>query len=158
MMQAARTGVSTMTASSNSVQQQVSVITLGIADLARSQRFYGEGFGWEPVFTNDEIAFYQMNGFVLGTWIGKELAGDMQRENAPGTGSAALAHNVPAREDVAPLMDRLAAAGGTILRPADAPVHGGFRGYVADPDGHAWEIAWNPAWTIDAEGHVTFGV
>ena len=44
-----------------------------------------------------------------------------------------------------------------MLRPADAPPHGGFRGYVADPDDHAWEIAWNPAWPIDAEGHVTFG-
>jgi uncharacterized glyoxalase superfamily protein PhnB len=55
-------------------------------------------------------------------------------------------------------MRRLADAGGRVLRPADAPPHGGFRGYVADPDGHAWEIAWNPAWTIDAHGHVTFGV
>jgi uncharacterized glyoxalase superfamily protein PhnB len=59
---------------------------------------------------------------------------------------------------VAPLMDKLVAAGGTILRPADAPPHGGFRGYVADPDDHAWEIAHNPAWAIDDDGHVTFGV
>ena len=55
-------------------------------------------------------------------------------------------------------MDRLIDRGGRLLRPADAPVHGGFRGYVADPDEHAWEIAWNPAWSIDAAGHVTFGL
>jgi uncharacterized glyoxalase superfamily protein PhnB len=67
-----------------------------------------------------------------------------------------LAHNVPAEAAVAPLIERLVAAGGKLLRAADAPPHGGYRGYVADPDGHAWEIAFNPAWPIDAEGHVTF--
>lgn len=139
------------------MQQQISVITLGIADLSRSRRFYGEGFGWAPVFQNDEIAFYQMNGLMLGTWLSPGLRDDMQRPDA-GPGAMALAHNVPAQADVAPLMDRLVSAGGTILRPADAPVHGGYRGYVADPDGHAWEIAWNPTWTIDAEGHVVFGI
>lgn len=140
------------------MQQQISVITLGVDDLARSRRFYGEGFGWTPVFENEEIAFYQMNGLVLGTWLKGSLAEDMQRPDAVGAGSYALAHNVPTGADVQPLIDRLAAVGGTILRPGDAPPHGGFRGYVADPDGHAWEIAWNPAWTIDEKGHVTFAV
>jgi len=70
----------------------------------------------------------------------------------------ALAHNVPTREEVAPLMQRLIAAGGVMVRAPDAPPHGGYRGYVADPDGHAWEIAWNPAWPIDAEGHVRCGL
>lgn len=140
------------------MQQQISVITLGVADLARARRFYGEGFGWTPVFQNDEIVFYQMNGLVLGTWLKGKLAEDMQRTSGDGPGSYGLAHNVPAKGDVQPLLDRLAAAGGAILRAADAPPHGGFRGYVADPDGHAWEIAWNPDWKIDAEGHVTFGV
>jgi catechol 2,3-dioxygenase-like lactoylglutathione lyase family enzyme len=140
------------------MQQQISVITLGIADLAASRRFYGEGFGWTPVFENDEIAFYQMNGLVLGTWRRDALAADAGRPAAAGPGAFALAHNVPGRADVAPLMARLVAAGGTELRPADAPPHGGYRGYVADPDGHAWEIAWNPAWTVDEAGHVTFAV
>ncbi|GGD66086.1 VOC family protein [Erythrobacter arachoides] len=140
------------------MQQQLSVITLGIDDLARSRRFYVEGFGWAPVFENDDVIFYQMNGFVLGTWLATELARDMQRGALRRPGAFALAHNVPAKDDVQPLMDRLAAAGGAVLRPADAPAHGGFRGYVSDPDDHGWEIAWNPAWTIDAEGHVTFAV
>src|SRR5689334_13842502 len=138
------------------MQQQISVITLGVADLARSRRFYAEGFGWTPVFENAEISFYQMNGLVLGTWLQSGLEADMQRSGLVRPGAFALAHNVAAQGDVQPLIDRLAAAGGRVLRNGDAPPHGGFRGYVADPDDHAWEIAFNPAWPIDAEGHVRF--
>lgn len=134
----------------------VSVITLGIADLARSKRFYVEGFGWTPVFENEEIVFYQMNGLVLGTWMTSQLEADMRRPGLARPGAFALAHNVGSEVEVQPLIDRLAAAGGRVLRPGDAPPHGGFRGYVADPDDHAWEIAHNPAWPISPEGYVTF--
>jgi catechol 2,3-dioxygenase-like lactoylglutathione lyase family enzyme len=140
------------------MQQQISVITLGVADLTRSRRFYAEGFGWTPVFENEEIVFYQMNGLMLGTWLQSQLEDDMQRPGLVRPGAFALAHNVPTQADVQPLIDRLAAAGGQVLRSGDAPVHGGFRGYVADPDDHAWEIAWNPSWKIDAKGAVTFGL
>ncbi|WP_367401676.1 VOC family protein [Fodinicurvata sediminis] len=68
-----------------------------------------------------------------------------------------MAHNVTAKEEVTPLVEWLVEAGGRMIRPADAPPHGGFRGYVTDPDEHAWEIAWNPIWPIDDQGHVTFG-
>jgi catechol 2,3-dioxygenase-like lactoylglutathione lyase family enzyme len=140
------------------MQQQISVITLGVADLVRSRRFYVEGFRWAPVFENEEIVFYQMNGLMLGTWLQSGLETDMQRPNLARPGAFALAHNVPGQNDVQPLIDRLAQAGGKILRHGDAPPHGGFRGYVADPDDHAWEIAWNPAWSIDERGLVTFGL
>lgn len=140
------------------MQQQISVITLGVTSLFRSRAFYVGGFGWTPVFENEEIIFYQMNGLMLGTWTNPGLDGDMQRTAGTTPSAFALAHNVESQSDVVPLLQRLAAAGGTILRDADAPPHGGFRGYVSDPDGHAWEIAWNPAWTIDAQGLVTFGV
>lgn len=140
------------------MQQQISVITLGIADLARSRRFYVQGFGWTPVFENDEIIFYQMNGLMLGTWLQPALESDMQRAGLCRPGAFAIAHNVPRQEDVQPLIERLGGAGGMILRSGDAPEHGGFRGYVADPDDHGWEIAWNPAWSIDARGLVTFGL
>lgn len=144
------------------MQQQISLITLGIADLARSKRFYGEGFGWTPVFETPGIVFYQMNGLMLGLWPTPDLEADMHRPGQrPGLarpGAFALAHNVAAQADVQPLLDRLAAAGGRMLRVADAPPHGGFRGYVADPDDHAWEIAWNPSWPIASDGQVTFGL
>lgn len=140
------------------MQQQVSVITLGVGDLGRSRRFYTEGFGWKPVFENEEIIFYQMNGFVLGTWLADKLDDDMQRQSMGGTASLALAHNVSDESEVQPLIDQLVAVGGTLLRRGDAPRHGGFRGYVSDPDGNSWEIAWNPAWMIDMKGYVTFGV
>ena len=140
------------------MQQQISVITLSVADLARSKRFYVEGFGWSPIFENEEIVFYQMNGMMLGTWLDGGLEGDMQREDLKRPGAFSLAHNVREQENVAPLMDRLASTGGRILRQADAPVQGGFRGYVADPDDHSWEIAYNPAWRIDDKGMVIFGV
>jgi catechol 2,3-dioxygenase-like lactoylglutathione lyase family enzyme len=140
------------------MQQQISVITLGIADLTRSKRFYGEGFGWKPVFEAPGIVFYQMNGLMLGLWLTPDLEADMQRRGLVRPGPFALAHNVATQADVQPVLDRLAAAGGRMLRVADAPPHGGFRGYVADPDDHAWEVAWNPDWPIDADGHVTFGI
>lgn len=140
------------------MRQQLSVITLGVSDLAAANRFYGGGFGWTPVFENDEIRFYQMNGFVLGTWLRDRLEADIGTGGASGRSPFALAHNVTGPDAVAALIDRLVAYGGTSLRAPDAPAHGGFRGYVADPDGHPWEIAHNPAWKIDPQGHVTFGL
>ena len=140
------------------MQQQISVITLGVADLARSRRFYVGGFGWEPVYENEEIVFYQMNGLVLGTFLQASLEADMNRTGLARPGAFALAHNVSKLEEVQPVLERLAAAGGRILRNADAPPHGGFRGYVADPDDHAWEIAWNPVWPIDENGLVSFSL
>lgn len=140
------------------MQHQISVITLGISDLPRSRRFYADGFGWTPVFENDEIIFYQMNGFVLGTFAKSALEKDMGRPGLSSPGAFSLAHNVPSQADVAGVMEKLLSAGGRLIRPADAPPHGGFRGYVADPDDHAWEIAWNPHWPIDENGHVTFAI
>ncbi|MFS8046719.1 VOC family protein [Rhizobium sp. BR 314] len=140
------------------MQQQISVITIGVLDLDRSKRFYAEGFGWTPVFENEEIVFYQMNGFVLGTFKLSSLEQDMGRSGLKSPGAFSLAHNVARREDVDAVMDQLVLAGGSMLRKADAPPHGGFRGYVADPDDHAWEIAWNPFWPIDENGLVTFGI
>lgn len=139
-------------------QQQISVITLGSADLERSKRFYVEGFGWQPVFENPEIVFFQMNGLMLGLFLKPSLEEDMNRDGLQGRGAYALAHNVGSAGEVDALMAKLAAHGGTVLRPADAPPHGGYRGYLTDPDDHAWEIAFNPAWAIDADGYVTFGL
>lgn len=140
------------------MKQQISVITLGTTDLVRSRRFYTEGFGWTPVFENHEIIFYQMNGFVLGTFSKPSLEADMNRGGLLAPGAFSLAHNVPTQADVEDVMHELLSAGGQLLRAASEPPHGGFRGYVADPDDHSWEIAWNPAWAIDEQGLVTFGL
>ena len=138
------------------MQQQMAVITLGVKDLQRSRRFYVDGFGWKPAMDTSEVVFFQMNGFVLGLWADTSLAEDAARQPFVRPGPYALAHNVPAKEDVQLAMDQLLAHGGSELRAASAPEHGGYRGYVADPDDHTWEIAWNPAWPIDDEGHVKF--
>ena len=140
------------------MQQQISFVTLGITELDRSRRFYVEGFGWSPVFENEEIIFYQMAGFVLGTFLKPALEEDMNRTGLATPGAFSLAHNVLDKDSVEVVMQKLVAAGGTILRPADIPKHGGFRGYVADPDDHAWEIAWTPGVKIDDRGLVTFGL
>src|SRR5262245_38353585 len=103
------------------MQQQISVVTLGIADRERSKRFYVEGFGWKPVLENPEIVFYQMNGLMLGTWLVAALQADQQRELVSGAGRFSLAHNVATRDDVQPVLDRLARFGGKMLRAADAP-------------------------------------
>jgi catechol 2,3-dioxygenase-like lactoylglutathione lyase family enzyme len=137
-------------------QQQISCVTLGVADLARSKRFYVDGFGWAPVLDTAEIVFYQMNGLMLGTWLKRELEGDVQRGALAPPGAFTLAHNVPMQADVQPLLDRLVAHGGTLLRRGGATDYGGFRGYIADPDQHTWEIAWNPSWPISPEGYVSF--
>jgi catechol 2,3-dioxygenase-like lactoylglutathione lyase family enzyme len=139
------------------MQAQISFITLGVENLARSRRFYTDGFGWTPAFENHEIVFYQMAGLVLGTFLRTSLEADMNRSGHPTPGAFALAHNVTRKEDVAPVMEQLLRAGGTLLRAADAPAHGGWRGYVADPDNHAWEIAYMPGIIIDANGLVKFG-
>jgi catechol 2,3-dioxygenase-like lactoylglutathione lyase family enzyme len=139
------------------MQKQISVITLGISDLSRSRRFYVDGFGWEPIFENEEIIFYQMNGLVLGTFLKPSLELDMNRSGLTSPGAFSLAHNVPEQDNVTTIMERLVEYGGRVIREADPPPHGGFRGYIVDPDDHAWEIAWNPAWKIDENGFVTFG-
>src|SRR3954470_9838353 len=87
------------------------LITLGVVDLDRSRRFYVDGFGWSPVFENEEIIFYQMNGLMLGTWLQSALEGDMQRSGLSRPGAFALAHNVPTEGDVQIVIERLTAAG-----------------------------------------------
>jgi uncharacterized protein len=139
-------------------EQRVSVITLASADIARSRRFYGEGFGWMPVFDTETIVFYQLNGIVLGLYRNDHFAADMGLEELPPTGGFAMAHNVREADAVRALMDRLVAAGGRLLREASEPPHGGLRGYVLDPDGNPWEIAFNAGFPIDSEGNVAFGV
>lgn len=98
-----------------------------------------------------------MNGFVFGVFVEDALAEEVQTTGFKRPSAFTLAHKVGTVEEVDTLMDTLTAAGATLMRAADEPPQGGRRGYVSDPDGHIWEIAFNPAFPIDADGHVTFG-
>ena len=138
------------------MEQRLSLVTLGVADLARSRRFYEEGLGWRASgASTDEVAFFQLGGIALALWGRAELAADAGLP-APGPGDGfggvALAHNVHRHEEVDAVLARARAAGGRSLRPAADTAWGGYTGYFADPDGHLWEVAWNPFFALDADG------
>ena len=126
------------------MEQRISLVTLGVADLGRARAFY-EAMGWQQGQTDGEVCFFQAGGMVLGLWTA--LGG----HGAPGI---ELAHNVRAPEDVAPLLVEAERAGGSIVRPAARADWGGTSGAFADPDGYVWEIAHNPGWTITEDGSI----
>lgn len=137
------------------MEQRLSLVTLGVADLARSRRFYEDGLGWRRGNDNPDVAFYQMPGGVFALWSRPALAADAGVPDAGATFSGmALAYNARSREEVDSVMAEAAAAGGKIVKPAVDVFWGGYSGYFADPDGHLWEVAWNPGWRIDGEGRV----
>jgi len=138
------------------MEQRVSLITLGVADLARSLRFY-ESLGWRRTNQHAEVVFFQAGGLVLGLWAREALAADAGlREEGSGFRGIALAYNARSRAEVDAVLAEAAAAGATITKPAEDAFWGGYSGYFADPDGHLWEAAWNPDWTILADGSVRF--
>ncbi len=137
------------------MEQRISLITLGVEDLQRARDFYEAGLGWIPASAMDEIAFYQIGGMVLSLWAHDAIANDAPfAGKGSGFGGIALAHNVRSREDVDATMAEAEAAGATILRVAEDTFWGGYSGYFADPDGHPWEVAWNPFWTLTEDGGV----
>lgn len=139
------------------MEQRLSLVTLGVADLARSRRFYCDGLGWrESSAGNDAVAFIDAGGVVLALYGREALAADAGVP-AEGDGFRAitLAHNVPAEADVQRVLDEAVAAGASLVMPAHKAGWGGRIGYFADPDGHLWEVAWNPFFPLDAAGRVT---
>jgi predicted lactoylglutathione lyase len=140
---------------SKTMDQRVSIVTLGVKDLRISKRFYSDGFGWKPAFENDEIIFFQAGGMVFALFLRDKLAADFQADPARfGRAAMALAYNVRSKGEVDPLIKRAVAAGATILKPAQEASWGGYSGYFSDPDGFAWEVAWNPAWRLAPDGSV----
>jgi catechol 2,3-dioxygenase-like lactoylglutathione lyase family enzyme len=130
------------------VEQRISLVTLGVDDLARARAFY-EALGWaggeQP---DDEVCFFQAGGMVFGLWTA--LGG----HGAPGI---ELAHNVRSPDEVDTVLAEAERAGGTIRRPATVMEWGGTSGAFADPDGYVWEVAHNPGWTVNADGTVHIG-
>lgn len=140
------------------MEQRLSLITLGVADLARSRRFYEDGLGWTKGNPEDEVAFYQLNGLVLAIWSRDELAADARITDTGATFSGiSIAFNTRSHDEVDDILAQAAAAGGAITKPAEEQVWGGYSGYFSDPDGHSWEVAFNPGWSIDEAGRVSLG-
>jgi uncharacterized protein len=137
------------------MEQRLSVVTLGVADLARARRFYEQGLGWERANDHDEVGFYQMGGMVLALYGREALAEDAQVPSAGSSfGGVTLAYCTRDRTEVDAVLAEAEAAGGRILKPGQDVFWGGYSGDFADPDGHLWEVAWNPAWMLAGDGSV----
>ena len=133
------------------MEQRVTLITLGAEDPSRTRSFYVDGLGWKPVFESDGVVFFQAGALVVALYRLGELIGETGVE-AGGCGSVALAYNVRTREAVDAVIAEARRAGATIAREPREMVWGGYSGYFQDPDGHLWEVSWNPHWPLDGSG------
>jgi hypothetical protein len=135
------------------MEPRISIVTLGVANLARSRAFY-EAMGFRASSASQgDIVFFQAGAMVLALYPREALAEDAAvAAGGDGFRGLSLAHNVRAREEVAAILAQAAAAGGRIVKPAQDVFWGGHSGYFADPDGHLWEVAWNPHLPLSAEG------
>ena len=136
------------------MEPRISLVTLGVADMARARRFY-EALGWRASGPGEGVTFFQAGGMILSLYGRAALAEDahLPAEGA-GFGGATLGYNVRERADVDRTLDEARAAGATILKPAEDVFWGGYSGYFADPDGHPWEVAWNPHFPILDDGTI----
>jgi uncharacterized protein len=139
------------------MEPRVSLITLGVVDLDRALAFYRDGLGWtlSSASVEGEVAFIQLNGMALALWSRRLLAEDARLPPDDGWGAIALAQNHVSREAVDAAAAAAVASGGTLLKTPAMTDWGGYSGYVADPDGHPWELAHNPFWQLDEEGRLT---
>ena len=132
--------------------QRVTLITLGVADLARARAFYA-ALGWRPAEEAEGVSFYQMNGLVLALFGRADLAADQGRPGAAlGTGAVTLAQNFATEAEVDAAFAAALAAGAVALKAPEKVFWGGYSGYWADPDGHVWEVAMNPFWPLEPDG------
>lgn len=137
------------------MQPRITVVTLGVADLARAVAFYRDGLGWPTEgivgeeFEHGAVAFFELQpGLRLALWPRASIAHDSGLPLvAPSATEMTLAHNFDSREAVDDAMLRARDAGARIVKPAHDTFWGGYAGYFQDPDGHLWELVWNPAWS-----------
>jgi catechol 2,3-dioxygenase-like lactoylglutathione lyase family enzyme len=137
------------------VNQQLQVITVGVVDLWVSRAFYSGGLGWTPVLDLDEIVFYQVgHGLILALFPILDFAADIGAHIAPNDGGFSLGQVVQTQAEVDQAIENARVAGAHILKEPQDAAFGGYHGYFADPDGHRWEVAWNPGFTVAANGTV----
>ena len=139
------------------MEQRLSLVTLGVSDLARARAFY-EALGWvtraEP---GDDVVFFQAGGMIVSLWDRARLAEDSGVEDGGGWGGVTLALNVRSPAEVDVVIDEARAAGARIARGGAETFWGGYSGAFVDPDGHPWEVAHNPHWTIGDDGSISLG-
>lgn len=131
---------------------RVTLITLAVADLARSRAYY-EGLGWEKEEALDQVAFYAMDGMKFGLFTLEGLKRETGRDDLS-TGAMTLAQNFTTQAEVDDMFARAIAAGAKPLAKPTKMEWGGYSSYVEDPDGHIWEFAMNPYWTLDERGQI----
>jgi uncharacterized protein len=139
------------------MEQRLSLVTLGVADLARALAFYEGVLGWKPAQRLPGITFFDLNGLVFALYPHADLAQDMRAAPAATGGyeGFTLAHNLRSEQEVDALFAHLKSRGITIVKPPQKAEWGGYSGYFADPDGHKWEVAYNPFWTVRDDGGIT---
>jgi uncharacterized protein len=138
------------------VEQRLSLVTLGVADLGRALEFY-EALGWRRGNASDEVVFFQSGGMIVALWSRDSLEEDSGVEDGGGWGGITLAHNVRSPAEVDAVIEEARGAGARIVREPAETSWGGYSAVFVDLDGHTWEVAHNPAWTIAADGSVSLG-
>ena len=136
------------------MEQRVSLVTLGVADLSRARAFY-EALGWTTrAAPGDDVVFFQAGGMVVALWSRSQLATDSAVDDTGGWGGVTLAYNARSPANVDTVLDEARRAGARIAREGAGTFWGGYSGVFVDPDGHPWEVAHNPHWTIEADGSI----
>ena len=136
------------------MKQRLTMITLGVSDLARSRAFY-EALGWTTgAAPDDDVVFFQSGGMIVGLWGRDQLAEDSGVTDTGGWGGVTFAHNVGSPGEVDAVIAEADAAGAKIARPGAPTFWGGYSGVFIDPDGHPWEVAHNPHWQLGEDGSV----
>jgi uncharacterized protein len=136
------------------LEQRVSVVTLGVGDLRRARAFY-EALGWTTgAGPDDDVVFFQAGGIVVALWSRESLAEDSVVRDTGGWGGITLAHNVRSPAEVDTVLAEAETAGAKIGRSGATTFWGGYSGVFLDPDGHPWEVAHNPHWTVAEDGSV----
>jgi uncharacterized protein len=140
------------------MDQRLSLVTLGVDDMKKSRAFY-EALGWQAsAQSNDDVTFFQAGGMILGLYGRAALAEDAKIDDSkPGFSGVALAYNGRDKAEVDAVLAEAVAAGATLIKAAEDVFWGGYSGYFADPDGHLWEVAWNPFFPIAQDGAIALG-
>jgi catechol 2,3-dioxygenase-like lactoylglutathione lyase family enzyme len=139
------------------VEQRLSLVTLGTSDPARARAFY-EALGWKTnAGPDDDVVFFETGGMIVALWDRVRLAEDSGVPDAEGFGGVTLAHNVRSPDEVRAVIEEARAAGASITREPAETFWGGYSGVFVDPDGHPWEVAHNPHWTLAPDGSVRLG-